>query len=146
MNVVVEHCGEKVVCRTYRVKISGKMQIYVLHRDYLSITAAGSAALYAENGAERRLSQSADGTFADSAESVRKTYRGSGFALACRGGRYCRHENELAVFAPVIFREFRRYFRLISPVGFYIFFVYSDRCRNFAYRAHFVALCDLYIR
>ena len=143
--MVVEHCGEKVVCRAYRVKISGKMQIYVLHRYYLSITAAGSAALYTENGTERRLSQSADGTFADSAKPVCKPHGGGSLSLACRGRRYCSHENELAVFASVFFRKLRRYFRFISPVRLYIFFVYSYRSRNFAYRTHFVALSYFYI-
>ena len=56
LDVVVEQSSEQVVRGCDGMEITGKMQIQILHRNDLGITAAGSAALDAEAWSERRLS------------------------------------------------------------------------------------------
>ena len=55
MEAVVEERRRKVVGRADRVDVAGEVEVEVLHRDDLAVAAAGSAALDAEDGAERWL-------------------------------------------------------------------------------------------
>ena len=52
VDVVVQQSAYHIVRRGYGVEIAGKVQVYLLHREYLSISSAGSAALYAKAGAK----------------------------------------------------------------------------------------------
>ena len=95
--MVVEHRAAKVVGGCYGVHIACKVQVDVLHRQYLSVTAAGGAALDAENGAERRLTQRDDRFFADLSHSLTQACGGGGFALTCGRGVDRRDQNQLTV-------------------------------------------------
>ena len=57
LDVVVQHGGQQVVGGADGVEIAGEVKVDVLHGHDLGIAAAGSAALDAEHGAERRLAQ-----------------------------------------------------------------------------------------
>ena len=61
LDVVVEHGGQQVVGSADGVEVAGEVQVDILHGDDLSPAAAGSAALNAEDGAERRLAQADHG-------------------------------------------------------------------------------------
>ena len=61
----VEHRGEQVVRRADRMDVAREVEVHVLHRHDLRVAGAGSAALDAEDGAERRLAQAEDGGAAD---------------------------------------------------------------------------------
>ena len=50
LDVVIQHCGKQVICRTDCVKIARKVKVDILHRNDLCISAARGAALDAENG------------------------------------------------------------------------------------------------
>ena len=84
--MVIEQCAEKIVCRCDGVHIACEVQVDVLHRDYLSISAACCAALDAEHGTERGLTESEYSLFAYLCHSLGKTYGNGGLALACGGG------------------------------------------------------------
>ena len=99
INMVIQHCGKKVVCCADSVEITGKVEVNILHRNYLRPSAACGAALYTENGAKGRLAQSNHNVFADTGKTVRKTDGGSCLSLTCGGGGHCRNKNKLAVFA-----------------------------------------------
>ena len=54
--MVVEHGSQEVIGSADCVEVTGEMQVDVFHRDDLGITAAGSAALDAEDRTEGRFS------------------------------------------------------------------------------------------
>ena len=95
--MVIEQCAEKIVCRCDGVHIACEVQVDVLHRDYLSISAACCAALDAEHGTERGLTESEYSPFAYLCHSLGKTYGNGGLALACGGGVDGGNEYQLAV-------------------------------------------------
>ena len=95
--MVVDHCGEKVVCRADGVEVTREMKVDILHGNDLRVAAACRTALDTENGTERGLSESNDGFFADSAETVCETYGRRGFSFACGGGGDRRNEDQLTV-------------------------------------------------
>src|SRR5262249_24056246 len=97
INMVVGERCEKVVCNTDRVEIAGEMQIDVFHRHDLRIAAACGAALHAEARPETRLSETDDGRLADAVEGVAESDRRGRLALAGRGRRHCRNQDQLGV-------------------------------------------------
>ena len=48
--MVIYHCGEQIVCRAYRVEISGEVEINIFHRDYLRISSACGSAFFCMEG------------------------------------------------------------------------------------------------
>jgi len=58
---VVQHRGEEVVGRGYGVEVSGEVDVDVLHRHDLAVTASGGSALDSENRAKRRFSKGQSG-------------------------------------------------------------------------------------
>jgi hypothetical protein len=55
---VIIYCGaQQIISRSDRVEIPREVQVYVLHRNNLGISAARRAAFYPENRTERRLSE-----------------------------------------------------------------------------------------
>ena len=115
--VVVEHRREQVVRRADGVKIAGKVEVYILHRDDLGIPAAGRAALDAKYRPERRLAQRGHGVFPAAPQRVRETDGGRGLALARGRRRDGRNENELSVRRGGLFaQQVKRNFRLVSAV------------------------------
>ena len=97
MNVIVEHGGQQIVGRADRVKITGEMQVDVLHRHHLCVPASGGPALDAEHRTERRLAQRQRRILADAAQAVGKTDGGGGFALPGRRGGNGGDQNQFAV-------------------------------------------------
>jgi hypothetical protein len=84
MNVVVDQGGQQVVRERNGGEVPGEVQVDVLHRHYLRVTAAGSTALLAEHRSESGLAQADDCAFADVVESVAETDRGRGLAFTGR--------------------------------------------------------------
>ena len=56
LNVVIKHCAAQVICRCDCVHIAGKVQVDVLHRENLSVTAACGSSFDSEHRTERGLS------------------------------------------------------------------------------------------
>src|SRR5215510_6432972 len=73
VDVVVDHGSEQVVRRRDRVEVTGEVEVDVLHRNDLSIAAAGRAALHTERRPEARLAQAQHGLLADVIERVSET-------------------------------------------------------------------------
>src|SRR5690242_14967408 len=97
VNMIVDHRREKIVGKTDRTEVAGKMEIDVLHRNYLRITAAGCAALHAKNRAQRRLAQTNGSFLADPVQRIAEANRGGGLAFTSRGRADRGHKNQLAV-------------------------------------------------
>ena len=118
MNVIVEHRGEQIVRRAYCVKVTGEMEVDVLHRHHLRIATPGRAAFAPKTGPERGFAQAHDGRFAKTVHGVAQAHRGRRLAFAgwCRTDR--RHQDQLAV--GTVFQapnEIERQLGLVMSVG-----------------------------
>jgi hypothetical protein len=70
VDVVVDQGGEQVVGQRDGREVAGEVEVDVLHRHDLRVTAAGGAALHAEHRAERRLAQADDRLLADVVQGI----------------------------------------------------------------------------
>ena len=95
--MVVEHGGQQVVGSTDGMEVTGKVQVDILHGDDLSPAAAGSTALNAKDGAERRLAQGHGALDAATTQAVGQTDGRGGLALARRRWVDSGHEDELSL-------------------------------------------------
>ena len=95
--MVVEHGGQQVIGGTDGMEVTGKVQVDILHGDDLSPAAAGSAALNAKDGAERRLAQGHGTLDAATTQAVGQTDGRGGLALARRRWVDSGHEDELGL-------------------------------------------------
>ena len=144
MNMVVNSRCQQVVGRSDGVEITCKMQVELLHGKYLGIAAAGSAALDAEAGPQRRLAQSQHDTLSKLVESVRHAYAGSRFSFTRRGGVDGCHQDQFSVRTAfqalqILIREFC----LILSIQFQRVRGNSRRLGNLSDRKEFGLLCDL---
>ena len=97
VQVIVEHRRQQVVGERDGAEVAGEMEVDVLHGHDLRVAAAGRAPLHAEDGSERRLAQADRRLLADEIEGVAEADGGGGLALAGRGRRHRRHQDQLAV-------------------------------------------------
>ena len=97
VDVVVDHRREQVVRERDRGEVAGEVEVDVLHRYDLRMTATGGSALHTEHRTERRFAQADHGALADAVERIAEADRGRGLALARRRRRDRRHEHEFAV-------------------------------------------------
>ena len=67
IDMVVEHGGEQVIRRTDGVKVAGKVQVNVFHRQNLGIAAACRTTFNTKHRTQRRLAQGDNRVFADMA-------------------------------------------------------------------------------
>ena len=146
LHVVVQHGAQQVVCCRDGVHIAGKVQVDVLHRHDLRVTAACCAALDAEYRAERRLAQCDNSVFALFAQCLTQTDRGRGLALAGRRRVDGGNEDQLAVFlvlhlGPHVCGQLC----LVLAVQLQIVGIQTGSSGNLGDRAHLTALCDFNI-
>ena len=55
--MIVQHCRQQIIGRSDRMEISGKMEIQIIHRHDLGISASCRSAFDAEARPQRRLAQ-----------------------------------------------------------------------------------------
>ena len=94
LDAVVDHGRQQVVGGPNGVQVPGKVEVDVLHGHHLGIAAAGRAALNTEHGAKAGLTQAEHGLFAQSVHGIGQAHAGGGFALARRGWRNGRDQNQ----------------------------------------------------
>ena len=136
VDMVVEHGGKQVICRTDGVKIAGKVQVDVFHRQNLGIAAACGAAFDAEHRTQRRLAQGDHRVFADMAQCVRQTNGYSGFTLT-RGSRINGgNQNQTALFLRQLECFGRIDFGFVMTIGLDVVHVQTQLGGNFTNRAH----------
>ena len=97
LDVVIKHGGQQVVGGTDSMEVAGKVQVDVLHGDDLGPAAAGSTALNAKDGAERRLAQGHGTLDAATTQAIGQTDGCGGLALARRRWVDSGHEDELGL-------------------------------------------------
>ena len=97
IDVVVDHRRQQIVRRGDGMEVAGEMEIHLLHRNDLRVSAAGGTALHAETGAERCLANTDSGLLADGVQTVDKANRRRCLALAGRSRVDRRNQDQLAV-------------------------------------------------
>ena len=120
--MIVDQRREQIVRRGNGVEIAGEMEIDVLHRYHLRITAAGGAALHAERRTEARLAQAQHRLLAYVIKCVGQAHcrRGLSFARRCRRDR--RHQDQLAIWLALQrFDVVHRHLGLVVAIGLEIF-------------------------
>ena len=97
IDMVIQHGGQQVVGSADGVEVAGKVEVDVLHRNDLSIAAAGCAALDAEHRAQGGLAQSDQNIFAQLLHAVGQADSGGRLALTGRGGVDGGNQDQLAL-------------------------------------------------
>jgi len=119
VDVVVDQRREQVVREADRAEIPGEMQVDVLHRHDLCVSAARRTAFHAEHRSQARLAQANHRLLADLVERVSESHRGRRLALARGRGTQRGDQNELAVgFVLQGLDVVERDFRLVMAVIF----------------------------
>ncbi len=122
VDVIVDQRREQIVRRGDRMEVAGEMEVDVLHRNDLRVTAAGSAALHAEGRPERRLAQAEHRLLADVVERVGEADRRRRLALAGGRRRDRGDQDQLAVLLVLERLDVvHRHLGLVVAVGFEIF-------------------------
>ena len=103
VNMVVNQSGKKIVGGADSMKVTGKVEIDILHGNYLGIASAGGAALDAENGAQRGFAQGGNYLFAGPLQGVCQA-DGGGFSFTGRRRIDSRYQYELSV-RGIVFRQ-----------------------------------------
>ena len=118
VDVVVDHRRKQVVCRRDRVKIACEVEVHILHRHHLRVSATSGPTLHPEVGPERRFANTNAGLLANRVQAIAKTNRRGCLALTC-GCRVDRgHKDQLAVFlVGERVDERLSYLGLVVPVG-----------------------------
>ena len=97
IDVVVEQSGNHVVGRGDRMEVASEVEVDLVHRQHLSVTATGSTAFLTEAGTERRLTQCHDSILADGIHAERQTHAYRRLADAGLGGTDSGHEDEVVL-------------------------------------------------
>ena len=122
VDVVVDQRGEQVVRELDRVEVAGEVEVDVLHRDDLRVTAAGRTALDPEDRAERRFAQADERLLPDAVQRVAEPDGRRRLALARRRRADRRHQDQLAVRAVLQRGQVvQRDLRLVVAVGLEVF-------------------------
>ena len=79
------------------MEVAGKMEIDLLHREYLCISASCSSTLHAETWTEGRFTQGKDRLLADLVHAKGKSYRNGSLADAGLGRGDGSHENKITI-------------------------------------------------
>ena len=146
LKMIVYYSAKQIVCRGYSVEVAREMEIDIVHRNDLRVSAARSAALNSENRAERGLSERDDGILADLVHSHSKTYGGRGLSLACGGGVYSGNEDKLTVRLVLCSREkIVVYFCLVFSVELKLVCLNVKLCGDLGYGKHFCFCSNLNI-
>ena len=142
VNVRVEHSRKQIVRSTDGMKITGEVQIDILHRNDLGISAARSSALDAEHGAQARFAQGDHHVLAALRERIGQADRRGGLTLARRRGVDRRHEHELARRMLVIAQKVVVDLRLVLAVHLEILIVDTRLLGNRVDALRLRSLCD----
>ena len=94
--MIVDHRRQQIVGRGDGMKIAGKMQVHILHRNDLGISAACRTALDAKTGAKRGFANTDGGFLADAVQPVPKPDSGGRLAFTGRRWIDCCHQDQSA--------------------------------------------------
>ena len=95
--VVVEQCCNGIVRRSDGMEITSKVQVDILHGQYLRVSSTGRAPFHAETRSERWLTQRHNGFLADVVKSLRQSHGCGCFSATALVGGSCGNQNQFAL-------------------------------------------------
>src|SRR5919204_4692183 len=125
--MIVEQRGEQGVRAPDRVEVTREMQIDVLHRQQLGVTAAGGASFHAEHRSETWLAHAQHRVSAEPPQRLRQSDRDRALAFTCRRRIHRGHQYETSAYRTL--RDFERDLRLVLAVRVEIVRPESELCR-----------------
>ena len=131
---VLHQRGQQVVGGTHRVGVAGEVDVDFVLGDDTGLAAAGSAALDAEDRAQRGFAQVDDRLVAQPAQPVGQSDGRGGLALAGGGGRDAGDDHQLAL-RRVGFDGVQADLGLVAPEGDEVFLV---KAKPFCHRVDWV--------
>ena len=140
VDVVVDHCCQQVVRGTDRVEITCEVKVDVLHGNDLSVSAACSAALDAENRSEGGLAQCYHNLLAELLKTIRQTDGCCCLSFSCRRRVHRCNKDKLAVFPVGILQKLIVDLGLVFAVLFQVFVTDACLCRDLGDRKHLTFL------
>ena len=141
MDMVIDHGRQQVVGCGNGMHITGKMQVDVIHRYNLGITAAGCTALNTEDRSQGRFPQSYYGLLAHFVQSLGQANAGSGFAFASWGGSNGRNQDQFPIgFVLQAFQHIQGDFGFVVAILYQLFRQDSQAVSNLADGFHHIFL------
>ena len=146
LDMIVQDRRQQIVRRSDCMEISRKMEVQILHRHYLRITASRSAAFDAKARAKRRLTERYDRLLSKFAKGLSKTDACCRLPFPGRRRVDGRHQDQLSIFplADALYILIR-YFRLVSAVELQLIFGDPQLFCDLGYVLHNRFLCDFNI-
>ena len=126
-----------------RVKITGEVEVDVLHGHHLGVAAPGSAAFDAENRTQGGFPQGYHGFLANLPQAVRQTHSSGGLSLASGGGGDGGNQDQLAVGGLTVLEEPIVHLGLVVAIGLQILFCHTQLTGNVLDGLHLTGLGDL---
>ena len=146
LDMIVQQRRQQVVRRADRMEVSRKMQVDVLHRHDLGVSAARGSALDPEHRPQARLPQRHGHVLPDPRQPVRQPDRGGRLAFARGGGGHRRHQDQLPRLPVRLIQQRRIDLRLVPPVWLHILLRHMGLLRDLLDRLHPASLRNLNIR
>ena len=135
--VVVQEGSNHVVSLSDGMEVASEMEVDLIHRQYLSITAAGSTTLHAEARTERRLAQCNNCLLANLLHTEGETHGYGGLSITSLGRTDSGNEDEMMVLKLVSVNFVRSNLSDVTAVVFYLVFMDSKFCSYLIDRAQF---------
>jgi len=147
VNARINRCRAEIVCGADRMNVAGQVQVEVLHRHNLAITAASCPTLDPKCRSHRRLAYGSNRFVAQGTQRLRQTNRRRGFALTKRCRRNRRHIDVFGVRALCqALTDIQMDFSLKLAVEFQVIFLKPHGARYFHNGFQDSSLCDFQIR
>ena len=136
VDVIIQHSGQQVVGGTDGVEVTGEVEVDILHRNDLCVSAAGGTTLNTEYRTQGRLAESNHNVLADLGKAVRQTDGGGSLTLTGRSGGNGSYENQFAVGIRLLLQEGQIHFGFIFAILLYVFVFNTGFFRDLGNGAH----------
>ena len=117
IDIVVQQGGYHIVSRGDGMEITCKVQVYLIHREHLCITASSGTTLHAEAGTQRGLTQGHHSLLADAVQSQCQAYAHGSLSYSCLGGCDGSDQYQLMLSCLMLIYQFQGKLGCISAIG-----------------------------
>ena len=145
IDIVIEQGRNHIVCCCYGMEISRKMQVYLLHRQHLCISAPGSTTLHTETRTERRLTQCEHGFLSYLCQSQCQSNRDRCLTNACLCWSDSRYEYKVAFLYSLLINRSVWYLSDIFTIRLQRILTDSYLCRHILDGEQFCFMRNLYV-
>ena len=135
--VIVQEGSNHVVGLSDGMEVACEMEVDLIHRQYLCITATGSTTLHTEARTERRFAQCYNSLLSNLLHTEGETHGYGGLTITSLGRTDSGNEDKMMVLKLVSVNFVRSNLSDVTAVVFYLVFMNSKFCCHFIDRAQF---------